>query len=194
MERRNSFQHNDEAVISTNDDASESKKFAVHVGYWKDEYIGFFVKNAERKAPEINRGYFARVNGIQSCIDKFLQVRNWLFKLARVFNLISAVNLSIILVFAMLLQRTGDKCQIINLGCGFDTLYWRLRDAGHMITNFIELDFPTVTSRKCYYIKRNKHLLSKIHVEGTDFGPVGAILLKAPDIATNCLIEHYYRW
>lgn len=64
-------------------------------------------------------------------------------------------------------QTTGDKCQIINLGCGFDTLYWRLRDQGHMITNFIELDFPTVTSRKCYYIKRNKHLLSKIHTEGT---------------------------
>lgn len=75
MERRNSFQHNDEAVISTNDDASECKKFAVRVGYWKDEYIGFFVKNADRKQPEINRGYFARVNGIQSCVDKFLQVR-----------------------------------------------------------------------------------------------------------------------
>lgn len=64
-----------------------------------------------------------------------------------------------------LLQKTGDKCQIINLGCGFDTLYWRLRDAGHCISNFIELDFPTVTARKCYSIKRNKVLLEKIHVE-----------------------------
>lgn len=35
-----------------------------------------------------------------------------------------------------------------------------------MITNFIELDFPTVTARKCIAIKRNKTLLSKIHVEG----------------------------
>lgn len=64
------------------------------------------------------------------------------------------------------MQKTGDQCQIINLGCGFDTLYWRLRDAGHMITNFIELDFPTVTSRKCYVIKRNKNLLGKIYIEG----------------------------
>lgn len=52
------------------------------------------------------------------------------------------------------------------MGCGFDTLYWRLRDAGHMITNFIELDFPMVTSRKCMAIKRHKNLLTKIHVEG----------------------------
>lgn len=31
--------------------------------------------------------------------------------------------------------------------------------------NFIEMDFPTVTSRKCYAIKRNKLLLGKIHTE-----------------------------
>lgn len=30
---------------------------------------------------------------------------------------------------------------------------------------FIELDFPTVTARKCYTIKRNKALLAKIHDE-----------------------------
>lgn len=45
-------------------------------------------------------------------------------------------------------QKTGEKCQIINLGCGFDTLYWRLREAGHLVQNFIELDFPTVTAKK----------------------------------------------
>lgn len=51
------------------------------------------------------------------------------------------------------------------MGCGFDTLYWRLRDSGHNATNFIELDFPTVTSRKCYMIKRNKVLLGRIYIE-----------------------------
>lgn len=76
MERKG-FQPNDEAVISTNDDASECKRYAARVGYWKDDYIGFFVKNTDRKAPEINRGYFARVNGIQSCVEKFLKVYFW---------------------------------------------------------------------------------------------------------------------
>lgn len=34
---------------------------------------------------------------------------------------------------------------------------------GHNVKNFSELDFPTVTAKKSYIIKRNKALLSKIH-------------------------------
>lgn len=64
----------DDGVISTNDDASGCKRHAVRVGYWKDDYIGSFVNNTDRKAPEINRGYYARVKGIEICIDKFLEV------------------------------------------------------------------------------------------------------------------------
>lgn len=64
----------DDGVMSTNDDASGCKRHAVRVGYWKDDYIGSFVSNTDRKAPEINRGYFARVKGIEICIDKFLEV------------------------------------------------------------------------------------------------------------------------
>lgn len=67
--------------------------------------------------------------------------------------------------YLSLLQKTSGNCQIINLGCGFDTLYFRLRDTAHQVKNFIELDFPTVTARKCYTIKRNKALLAKIHDE-----------------------------
>lgn len=74
MEQSSSFHHCDEAVMSTNDDASDCKKSAVRMGYWKDEFIGHFVKNPERKAPEINRGYFARVRGVEMCVEKFLQV------------------------------------------------------------------------------------------------------------------------
>jgi hypothetical protein len=44
------------------------------LGYWKDDYIGYFVKNADRKAPEINRGYFARVKGVEFLVEKFLKV------------------------------------------------------------------------------------------------------------------------
>lgn len=74
MERHVFLPSGDEGVISTNDDASECKRHAVRVGYWKDEYIGFFVKNTDRRAPEINRGYYARVKGIQVGIEKFLEV------------------------------------------------------------------------------------------------------------------------
>jgi len=35
-------------------------RFAVSVGYWKDPYIQYFVRQAkERKAPEISRGKLA---------------------------------------------------------------------------------------------------------------------------------------
>lgn len=79
-------------------------------------------------------------------------------------------------------QKTGEKCQIINLGCGFDTLYWRLRDAGHLLQNFIELDFPTVTAKKCYQIKRNKVLLDKIHAEGKN-----KELIREPELLISFL-------
>lgn len=64
----------DEGVMNTNDDASECKKSAVFRGYYRDEYISYFVKNPDRKAPEINRGYYARVKGVEMCIERFLKV------------------------------------------------------------------------------------------------------------------------
>lgn len=64
----------DEAIKATNDDASECKKSAVQLGYWSDNFIGLFVKQQSRKAPEINRGYYARVKSIEVLLDKFLKV------------------------------------------------------------------------------------------------------------------------
>ena len=72
---------NDEAVQATNDDAASCKLFAVQKGYWEDNYIKYFQRTPERKAPEINRGYFARVAGVKTLLSKFLEVSaaewNW---------------------------------------------------------------------------------------------------------------------
>lgn len=70
--------------------------------------------------------------------------------------------------FDKLFQKTGDQqpVQIINLGCGFDSLYWRFSRTN--VSNFVEVDFPTVTAKKCYAIKRNKHLLEKLNNEDGD--------------------------
>ena len=64
----------DDAIRATNDDAASCKRFAVQQGYWKDPYIQHFVRSAERKAPEINRGYYARVTGVRTLLRKFLNV------------------------------------------------------------------------------------------------------------------------
>ena len=59
--------------MSTNDDASTCKRYAVHAGYWRDEYIEQFVPRLpERKTPEINRGYYIRVRAVRDLVEKFL--------------------------------------------------------------------------------------------------------------------------
>lgn len=51
----------EEPVMMTNDDATSCKRAAVDRGYWSDPYVQHFIKSGDRKPPEINRGYFARV-------------------------------------------------------------------------------------------------------------------------------------
>jgi [phosphatase 2A protein]-leucine-carboxy methyltransferase len=64
----------DEAIRATNDDAAGCKRFAIEKGYWKDPYIHYFLPKSERKAPEISRGYFARITGISTLLNEFLKV------------------------------------------------------------------------------------------------------------------------
>ncbi|XP_067100750.1 leucine carboxyl methyltransferase 1 isoform X2 [Osmerus mordax] len=64
----------DEAVRATCDDATTCKRFATSKGYWTDPYVQYFVRSVgERKAPEINRGYYARVQGMNHLLDAFLR-------------------------------------------------------------------------------------------------------------------------
>uniref|UniRef100_A0A3P9IX54 Leucine carboxyl methyltransferase 1 n=1 Tax=Oryzias latipes TaxID=8090 RepID=A0A3P9IX54_ORYLA len=124
----------DEAVRATCDDATVCKRFATSKGYWKDPYIQYFVRSVgERKAPEINRGYYARVQGVNFLLDAFL-------------------------------KKTQCNCQVINLGAGLDTTFWRLKDNNLMPRKFFEVDFPTIVSRKIHYIK-TKPPLSKTIIE-----------------------------
>jgi len=117
----------DEGVISTNDDATACKRFAVQLGYWSDSYIQHFSKLGERKTPEINRGYYARVKGMRTLLDQFL-------------------------------SQTRGNCQVINLGAGFDSLFWLLKEEGLAPKLFVEVDFGNVTSRKCYCIRARRKL------------------------------------
>uniref|UniRef100_A0A2K6CTG6 Leucine carboxyl methyltransferase 1 n=1 Tax=Macaca nemestrina TaxID=9545 RepID=A0A2K6CTG6_MACNE len=113
----------DEGVRGTCEDASLCKRFAVSIGYWHDPYIQHFVRlSKERKAPEINRGYFARVHGVSQLIKAFL-------------------------------RKTECHCQIINLGAGMDTTFWRLKDEDLLPSKYFEVDFPMIVTRKLHSIK-----------------------------------------
>jgi len=135
----------DDAIRATNDDASTCKRAAVQLGYWKDPYINYFIRASERKAPEINRGFYARVKGVHALLKQFLEI-------------------------------TKCQGQIVNLGAGFDTTYWNLKDDGLAPKNFIEVDFQGVTSRKTYYIQHRKPLLERLASEDSEVKFVDADL------------------
>ncbi|KAA0725286.1 Leucine carboxyl methyltransferase 1 [Triplophysa tibetana] len=124
----------DEAVRSTCDDASICKRFASSKGYWTDPYLQYFVRQTgERKAPEINRGYYGRVKGVYHLLDAFL-------------------------------KKTQCDCQVVNLGAGLDTTFWRLKDENIMPKKYFEVDFPMIVARKIHHIK-TKPPLSKPLIE-----------------------------
>ncbi|XP_046362689.1 leucine carboxyl methyltransferase 1-like [Haliotis cracherodii] len=161
----------EDAVIATNDDAAQCKRFAVEKGYWTDPYISQIIpKGFSTHAPEINRGYFARVRSIQILMEKFL-------------------------------KSTQCNCQIVNLGAGFDTTYWKLKDAALSPKSFVEVDFPPVTSRKCHFIKTKKALIEKISSEddeimvsktemhAADYHIVAANLKNIPELEKKLVTE-----
>ncbi|CAN7996726.1 unnamed protein product [Ixodes hexagonus] len=66
------------------------------------------------------------------------------------------------------LKVVGPECQIVNLGAGFDTLFWRLMDDKAQFKSLVEVDLPAVTTRKVYYIRLRKPLLKGIVTEDDD--------------------------
>lgn len=159
MASRQSFTDSDtadEAVRATCDDATVCKRFATSKGYWKDLYIQYFARSVgERKAPEISRGYYARVKGVNHLLDAFI-------------------------------RKTECDCQVINLGAGLDTTFWRLKEENLLPRKYFEVDFPTVVARKIHNIK-TKPPLSKplIETHSTD-----SLLLNADSLDSDryCII------
>lgn len=136
----------DEAIQLTNNDAANFKAYAVSKGYWNDPYLIHFAPAAfkpaapgqqppiEHKPPEMSRGYFARVNATRSAVYAFLTNAN----------------------------RLPSQCQVVNLGCGYDTLYFELCDRDIKPRKYVEIDFGRIVSSKVRIIKSKKPLNEKI--------------------------------
>jgi len=141
----------DDGVIGTNDDAASCKRYAVEKGYWHDPFISQLVQknSSSRKAPEISRGYYARVTGIKILVENFLRV-------------------------------TSGNCQIVNLGAGFDTLFWRLHEGNIAPKCFVEVDYEQVTTRKCHQIKSKSVLLNALSAEDSE------IVMNKSEIHSGC--------
>lgn len=142
----------DEAVVATNDDAAICKYQAVSRGYYYDPFLEQFLSSKAkssslRKAPEINRGYYARSASIAYLVEQFI------------------VN--------------HPSAQIISLGAGYDSLYWRLK-AHKFLQNdpgqesqfkYVEIDMSVVSVHKIMSIRRHSDLsrmLSGVSYKGED--------------------------
>ncbi|XP_015821263.1 tRNA wybutosine-synthesizing protein 4 isoform X2 [Nothobranchius furzeri] len=120
----------DTAVQGTNDSSVVSKASAAARGYFRDAFLQHFVCRVARRAPLINRGYYVRWRAVDHCVRRFLQV-----------------------------TAGCPKRQILSLGAGFDSLYFRLRADGDLDRAVVyELDFADVAQRKAALIAANETL------------------------------------
>ncbi|KAH0786130.1 Leucine carboxyl methyltransferase family protein [Histomonas meleagridis] len=49
----------------------------------------------------------------------------------------------------------GESVQVVILGCGYDTLFWRLRDMGIKFSKWYDLDLPFIVKKKGPIISSN---------------------------------------
>ena len=124
---------------STNDDATQCKLSAVRLGYWQDRFIG-----------EVSRQQGRERRAPEIHLGYY----------ARVAGVRALID--------KFLEACDTTVQIISLGAGFDTLFWRLLEEGRPVRNFIEVDFAGVTARKCLLIKKSKELMGPLAGEESD--------------------------
>jgi O-methyltransferase involved in polyketide biosynthesis len=133
----------DVAVMATASDASLCKLSASSLGYFEDPFVQYFVKTPSRRMPIINRGYYARVAAIESVVTRFVDAHKG--------------------------DGDGRKAQIVILGAGLDSMYFRLKQRGALpaLCEYFEMDFPDVTLQKVMTIRRRKQLMAVLGLESS---------------------------
>jgi len=117
----------DKIIQQTDDDASSSRMSAVALGYLNDPYArAFTTGQIARRYPIINRGTYVRTTAIDRLVDCFLATDR------------------------------GSRKQIVSLGAGSDTRYFRLKDRTNLV--YHEIDFASNTAQKIAVIQRTKAL------------------------------------
>jgi len=114
----------DDAVQVTHVDAALAKASCAQLGYFEDHWTEQLIRNTRPtpRSPLIHRGYYSRVMAIRNRVTSFLEC-----------------------------CTRGRGVQIVNLGAGFDTLYFWLREDPERWRDdlvYFEVDFPEVLSKK----------------------------------------------
>lgn len=123
----------DGAVQTTHVDAAMAKASCAKLGYFEDKYTELLIRQRPPiRSPLIHRGYWSRVEAIRRTVLRFLQK-----------------------------CPEGRGVQIVNLGAGFDTLYFWLREDTARWRDdlvYFEVDFPEVLSKKVAALQKRQSL------------------------------------
>ncbi|KAJ7152988.1 S-adenosyl-L-methionine-dependent methyltransferase [Mycena filopes] len=128
-------QDRDSAIRLTDTDAALARLSAVQKRYLEDPFIKHLVPRAHlqpARGPLINIGTHVRATAIDDLVSQWLHT--------------SAAQ--------------GTRCQIVSLGAGSDTRFWRIatgEDEGALAA-YIEMDFPEITTKKAMAIRKSKEL------------------------------------
>ncbi|KAG5637726.1 hypothetical protein H0H81_003436 [Sphagnurus paluster] len=125
----------DASIRETDNDAAVARLSAAQKGYLHDPYIRHLVPRAHLQQPRpplINVGTYVRGAAIDALVEQWLQIAD----------------------------KKTKKCQIVSLGAGSDTRFWRIANGTHKDTlaTYVEVDFPEVTTRKAMSIRKSKEL------------------------------------
>jgi len=125
----------DSAIRSTDSDAALARLSAVQRGYLSDPFIRHFVPRPQlqpARPPLINIGTYVRSEGIDKLVEQWLS----------------------------LAEQEGTPCQIVSLGAGSDTRFWRIATGPRKIwlKAYFELDFGEVTMKKAMAIRKSREL------------------------------------
>lgn len=165
------FVHSFVHLFIYSDFLDASKKSATDLGYYHDKYLDYMsavggAKLLVRKQPIINRGYYTRVTCFRQIIQHFLD----------------------------LTKSLGPR-QIINIGCGYDTLSFRLIDEGHEDLSIFEVDYVDVIMRKTDMIRRSVELNQLLQGNGNPLGgqnygfDIPMLKFVAADLQQSTVIE-----
>ena len=147
----------------TNDEASTSKLACVERGYLRDDFVHRFARRGRKYSPLINRGYYARVLAMRRVLDAFL-----------------AVSLTNDPADASKRARR----QIVSLGAGFDTTWFRLRAEGREPARYIEVDHAPVVAKKVAIVNEADDMRA-LCVGGAGLAPLERLAESDPPPATN---------
>ncbi|CDO78025.1 hypothetical protein BN946_scf184907.g15 [Trametes cinnabarina] len=127
----------DAAIRATDNDAALARLSAVRKGYLTDPFITAFVPRAHLEPPRpplINIGTYVRSEALDELVNGWLSLS----------------------------QQEGVQCQIVSLGAGSDTRFWRIATgpARDVLARYVEIDFPEITTKKAMAIRKSKDLSS----------------------------------